>query len=245
MHWSRVSSCGSGDCDCTRLQTCSASVCSSDVGGRLSSFAWSDVARAGMEIHASVRHQKKVVIARDVARRRSWRDTGGVFHQHRRANVMPMRRDVQRRGTLNLPLGGFGKTGDKNDHGIRHRISISMRNPLRPFLRGRGADNNGFVIGLTQSKCCPCRYGRRATTGGRGVCQCIARRSNGLARNSADKPRRGIPVALVIPGRNLMSAKPAVIDSPRMRQTLATIDAMFYLALSIMAIGVCVGVAMH
>ena len=42
-----------------------------------------------------------------------------------------------------------------------------------------------------------------------------------------------------------MSAKPAVIDSPRMRQTVATIDAMFYLALSIMAIGVCIGVALH
>ena len=42
-----------------------------------------------------------------------------------------------------------------------------------------------------------------------------------------------------------MSAKPAVIDTPRMRQTLATIDAMFYFALSIMAIGVCVGVALH
>jgi len=42
-----------------------------------------------------------------------------------------------------------------------------------------------------------------------------------------------------------MSAKPAVIDSPRMRQTLAAIDAMFYLALSIMAIGVCIGVALH
>jgi hypothetical protein len=42
-----------------------------------------------------------------------------------------------------------------------------------------------------------------------------------------------------------MSAKQAVIDSPRMRQTLATIDAMFYLALSVMAIGVCIGVALH
>lgn len=66
-----------------------------------------------------------------------------------------------------------------------------------------------------------------------------------VAANSADRPQRGIPVALLTPGRNLMSAKPAVIDAPRMRQTLATIDAMFYLALSIMAIGVCVGVALH
>lgn len=42
-----------------------------------------------------------------------------------------------------------------------------------------------------------------------------------------------------------MSAQPAVMDTPRMRQTLAAIDTMFYLALSIMAIGVCVGYALH
>ena len=42
-----------------------------------------------------------------------------------------------------------------------------------------------------------------------------------------------------------MSAKQAVIETPRFRQSLATIDAMFYLALSVMAIGVCVGFALH
>ncbi len=40
-------------------------------------------------------------------------------------------------------------------------------------------------------------------------------------------------------------AKPAVIETTRLRQTLPAIDTMFYLALSIMAIGVCVGFALH
>lgn len=38
-----------------------------------------------------------------------------------------------------------------------------------------------------------------------------------------------------------MSVAKAVIESPRMKQSLPTIDAMFYLAVSIMAIAVCVG----
>jgi hypothetical protein len=43
-----------------------------------------------------------------------------------------------------------------------------------------------------------------------------------------------------------MAAKQAVIETtPRFRQSLATIDTMFYLALSVMAIGVCVGFALH
>ncbi len=40
-------------------------------------------------------------------------------------------------------------------------------------------------------------------------------------------------------------AKPAAIETTRLRQTLPTIDAMFYLALSIMAIGVCMGFALN
>jgi hypothetical protein len=40
-------------------------------------------------------------------------------------------------------------------------------------------------------------------------------------------------------------AKPAMMEGPQLRRTLASIDAMFYLALSVMAIGVCVGVALH
>ena len=40
-------------------------------------------------------------------------------------------------------------------------------------------------------------------------------------------------------------AKPAMMEAPQLRRTLASIDAMFYLALSVMAIGVCVGVALH
>jgi hypothetical protein len=105
--------------------------------------------------------------------------------------------------------------------------------------------NNVFVIRLTQSKCRSCRYGRRATTVRRACCRNIPCHINELRLNSDDRQRFGTPVALVTPRRNLMSAKPAVIDSPRMRQTLAAIDAMFYLALSIMAIGVCIGVALH
>jgi hypothetical protein len=70
-------------------------------------------------------------------------------------------------------------------------------------------------------------------------------RINDLRWNLAAWQGLGMAVALLIPGRNVMSAKPAVIDTPRMRQTLAAIDAMFYLALSIMMIGVCVGYAMH
>jgi len=38
-----------------------------------------------------------------------------------------------------------------------------------------------------------------------------------------------------------MSAAKAVMESSRMRQSLAPVDALFYLAVSIMAIGVCVG----
>ena len=38
-----------------------------------------------------------------------------------------------------------------------------------------------------------------------------------------------------------MSVAKAVIETPRLRQSLPTIDAMFYLAVSIMAIGVCMG----
>ncbi len=43
----------------------------------------------------------------------------------------------------------------------------------------------------------------------------------------------------------MTTAKTAVMGTPKMKQTLATIDAMFYLALSIMAIGVCVGFVLH
>jgi hypothetical protein len=40
-------------------------------------------------------------------------------------------------------------------------------------------------------------------------------------------------------------AKPATMDMPKFRQTLPTIDAMFYLALSVMLIGVGVGFVLH
>jgi len=63
-----------------------------------------------------------------------------------------MRRGVQQRGTLNLALGGFGQTGDKNDHGIRRPVSISVRSRFGRPWRAGGTNNNVFVIGLTQSK---------------------------------------------------------------------------------------------
>jgi hypothetical protein len=40
-------------------------------------------------------------------------------------------------------------------------------------------------------------------------------------------------------------AKPAAMDMPRFKQSLPTIDAMFYLALSVMLIGVGVGFVLH
>jgi hypothetical protein len=40
-------------------------------------------------------------------------------------------------------------------------------------------------------------------------------------------------------------AKPAAMDMPKLRQSLPTIDAMFYFALSVMLIGVSVGFVLH
>ena len=148
---------------------------------------------------------------------------------------MPAGDRVQSRRPMEPSIRGTRRTNLENDHGIGRRISNLIERRQTRLRHPWHSIEMRWVQLWSMSDSRPESSRRRKQT-----------HIKHLSGKSGQKRLRGTAVALFMCRRKPMAiAKPAVIETPRLRQTLATIDAMFYLALSIMAIGVCVGFAIH
>src|SRR5262252_7484952 len=136
---------------------------------------------------------------------------------------MPVRDRVQPRGIPNQTTFNVSKNDIEIDHENRPAISISIRrtSACLPFDRQQRVrhPSHSFAMLLVQ------------------LCSMSDRRANSPNRASADLstscgeiedgwPDRYTRCSYYGPGGSLMSVAKAVIESPRMKQSLPTIDAM-------------------